>query len=92
MDKKTVLNGINCCLVNGDPECRLCPYDAIDLRCRANLRNDLIDLLKAHEAQLVIRSRDYIEGTVLRCPKCEEVVHKYNGNYCSHCGQAVKWE
>ena len=45
MDEKNVLNGINCCLINGDPECHLCPYDAIDLRCRANLRNDLIDLL-----------------------------------------------
>lgn len=53
---------------------------------------EALALLKAQDAQLVIVSRDYIEGTVFRCPKCKEVVHKYNGNYCPHCGQAVKWE
>ena len=50
-----------------------------------------IEALKAQEPQEVIRSHDYIEGIVTRCPKCKDKIHKYNGSYCPRCGRAVKW-
>ena len=87
MDEKNVLNGINCCLINGDPECHLCPYDAIDLRCRANLRNDLIDLLKAQEPIAPIENAGFYY-----CGACKYAFTVHRQKYCSECGRAVKWE
>ena len=81
-----------------EPKCKNCPWTECDklknrrVEIPIDLALAVMRMLKVQEPQLVIVSRDYIEGTVLRCPKCKEVVHKYNGNYCPHCGQAVKWE
>lgn len=94
--REKVIKGLMC--IAGDVVfCAHCKYSDVNGsgrgdRCKRDCAKDALALLKAQEPQLVIVSRDYIEGTVLRCPKCKEVVHKYNGNYCSHCGQAVKWE
>ena len=68
-----------------------CGTDFIDCVEVALLR-DALALLKAQEPVTVICSHDYTEGIIYRCPKCKDKVYKYNGNYCSHCGQAVKWK
>ena len=81
-----------------EPKCKDCPWTECDklknrrVEIPIDLALAVMRMLKAQEPQLVISSRDYIEGTVLRCPKCKDVVHKYNGNYCPHCGQELKWE
>lgn len=92
--REKVIRGLECCTKD---ECECCPYENVcfgddEVEIFDTLARDALALLKAQDAQLVIVSRDYIEGTVFRCPKCKEAVHKYNGNYCPHCGQAVKWE
>ena len=93
--RERVIKGLECIVSSGNAgmrdDCANCVYPGGG-DCLAPALQDALALLKAQEPQLVIVSRDYIEGTVLRCPKCKEVVHKYNGNYCPHCGQAVKWE
>ena len=52
-DVEKVINGIEACLPSHDPECDLCPYDSIDRRCRAKLRDDVIALLKAQEPRVM---------------------------------------
>lgn len=42
--RERVVSGILCCLRYGDPKCSECPYDAIDLRCRVNLREDILKI------------------------------------------------
>ena len=48
-----VLRGLECCLPAHDPDCDLCPYDSVDLRCRAQLRDDVVELLKAQEPRVL---------------------------------------
>lgn len=52
-DREKVIKGLECCLPPHDPDCDLCPYDSIDLRCRAKLRDDIIALLKAQEPRVM---------------------------------------
>ena len=94
MDKEKVFKGMNCCLRNGDPECCLCPYDAIDLRCRVNLRNDLINLMKAQEPVEPVFERQFLSRIeIYDCGKCgTSLGAKGIAKYCMNCGQAVKWE
>lgn len=53
LDRKKVIKGLECCLPPHDPNCDLCPYDSIDLRCRAKLRDDIMTLLKAQEPRVL---------------------------------------
>lgn len=52
-DREMVIKGMECCLPPHDPDCNLCPYDSIDLRCRAKLRDDIMMLLKAQEPKFM---------------------------------------
>lgn len=68
-------------------------YDAIDLRCRANLRNDLIDLLKEQEPAKP--TLDIRHGkSMWRCGSCSTALqpNQIHAKFCFNCGQAVKWE
>lgn len=51
--QEKVIKGLECCLPAHDPDCDLCPYDDIDLRCRAKLRDDIIAQLKAQEPRVL---------------------------------------
>ena len=53
MDREKVIKGLECCLPAHDPDCDLCPYDSVDLRCRANLRDNVMELLKAQEPRVM---------------------------------------
>ena len=72
MDREKVIKGLECCLPAHDPDCDLCPYDSIDLRCRAKLRDDIIALLKAQEP---IEARLHLcESCTKGFPECEATV------------------
>lgn len=93
-DKEMVIRALECCISMGDNLGGSCPKDCYyngTGMCHTMLP-DVLSILKGQEPQKAIRSRDYIEGIVTRCPKCKEKIYKHNGNYCSRCGQAVKWD
>ena len=48
-----IIKGIELCLSPHDPDCNLCPYDSIDLRCRAKLCDDIMTLLKEQEPRVL---------------------------------------
>lgn len=98
-DLERALKGLECCLPPHDPDCDLCPYDSIDLRCRAKLRDDVMALLKAQEpiAPKPTTDDDWI------CGNCAESlvgyttldasgIVTYRFEYCPKCGRPVKWE
>ena len=86
--QEKVIKGLECCLPAHDPDCDLCPYDDIDLRCRAKLRDDIITLLKAQEQKPISTS-----GLIrwLACENCQAPISPED-KFCHECGQAVKWE
>lgn len=101
-DIEKVINGIEACLPSHDPECDLCPYDSIDRRCRAKLRDDVMALLKAQEPIAPIQGADDQDEDIFCCGSCGAVVGEtflgppgeceVRDNYCPECGRAVKWE
>ena len=60
--------------------------------------NDALDLLKEQEAKSVVTTTTEFLGVPMvthhNCPKCGKGLYGASGqtNYCSFCGQAVKWE
>lgn len=100
-DWAKVINGIEACLPSHDPECDLCPYDSIDRRCRAKLRDDVMTLLKEQEpvepeiidtAASLKYHNDMFKNYY--CGNCGEFLSVVNRKdlFCSQCGRAVKWE
>lgn len=64
------------------------------ITARRNITGDAIELLKAQET--VEPKKNDVELAGLRtwdwaCPECNCIL-TYRANYCSCCGQAVKWE
>jgi len=61
--REKVIKGLECCLPPHDPDCDLCPYDSIDLRCRSKLHEDVMALMKAQEP---------IEARLHLCDSCKK--------------------
>ena len=95
-DRENVLKGLECCtFILGRRKCNECPYQKglPDNGCY-QLQDDFHALLKEQEAVEPINSY----GT-FRCGNCGNIVgyndghgRGYQNNFCSKCGQAVKWE
>lgn len=106
IDIEKIIKGIESCLSPHDPDCNLCPYDSIDLRCKAKLRDDVMILLKEQEAREphYTTLRYLVNGTEIivhhpECPRCiENGLALYDAEiekgqaYCKRCGQAVRWD
>lgn len=94
IEREKVINGLKCCLPSHDPDCDLCPYDSIDLRCRVKLYNDIMALLKAQKPVKPKIGGD-VDGASkswwYTCGTCNEQVG--NGDkFCRWCGRMVEWE
>ena len=50
---ENVIKGLECCMALNGPECGLCPYESKYIRCKALLRDDIIDLLKSRKPRLM---------------------------------------
>lgn len=98
VDREKVIKGLECCLPSHDPDCDLCPYDSIDLRCRAKLRDDIMALLKAQKPVEPV-----VDIDTWKCGNCghtlehqellgDNVLFHEQYNYCPECGRTVKWE
>ena len=94
LDKRDkVIKGLECCLLPHDPDCDLCPYDSIDLRCRAQLRDDVMALLETQEP--VEPTLDIRHGkSMWRCGSCSTALqpNQMHAKFCFNCGRAVKWK
>lgn len=91
--REKVIRGLECCLPPHDPDCDLCPYDSIDLRCRAKLHEDVMVLLKAQEPKPVYVTVEINHRKIGECPNCRSFINsEYYPNYCGNCGQVVKWK
>ena len=97
VDLEKVLKGLECCLPPHDPNCDLCPYDSIDLRCRSKLHEDVIALLKAQES-----AKPVVDIDTWKCENCghtlehqellgDNVLFHEQYNFCPECGRKVKW-
>lgn len=97
-DKEKVIKGLECCMKwTGEPNtatchCSDCSYTNMDVfgqRCLIDLINDALELLKEQEAVEPIVAFTRANGTkAFSCPRCSALIR--GGNYCSHCGQALK--
>lgn len=90
MDIEKVINGLEVCF-DSSKECSGCPYIAIPY-CKTTLRNDVIALLKEHEAVTIKKTKEHgfgVYGGI--CPKCRNWIQSAH-SFCGFCGQAVKWE
>ena len=77
-DREKVIEGLECCLPPHDPNCDLCPYDSIDLRCRAMLRDDVMALLKALEPRVMTLGEI---GNALKMPLWKETKRAHKDLY-----------
>ena len=100
--EKVSLAVAHCLRSNDCSICEACPYnEGTDYGCRARLRDDIIELLKAQEPMVVEERAD---TDTINCPKCGQQFARVGRdksiyldtdeepNYCPKCGQAVKWE
>ena len=97
-DREKVIKGLECC-ASTSYECRKCPYGDeclnTDFPCgETHLISDALTILKEQEA---IEPTSYMDGLVQRftCGKCgKHLLYAKWGhdNFCSKCGQAVKWD
>ena len=63
----------------------------IVVKCMENLMMDALELLKRQRPmQVVMNEKDKLQYG--RCPACFRILTPWRANYCSICGQAVKWE
>ncbi len=90
-DREKVIKGLEHCIESNS--CNGCPYDNNSSKCIFQLHDDVLALLKEQEAvvpTLIREGRNKYNNDYV-CPGCvNELV--YGQNYCSECGQAVKWE
>lgn len=101
-DREKVKKGLDLCLTGEPSTCKDCPYDAECKEARgigpSPLRRDALELLKEQEAvepKEIVNEHfpigDYRRTIGWLCGKCGKALMG-DGNYCSYCGQAVKWE
>ena len=89
--REEILMALERCLRGNDvSHCEKCPYDAIDFRCRVNLRDDVFSLLKAQDPVYPERSG---KGTYWYycCGNCGQPLDP-GDPFCRKCGRAVKWD
>ena len=92
-DIEKVIKGLECCTKLG---CHHgCEYKSYSpMTCRQELEKDALKLLKEQKA---VEPEKFMDGLVQRykCRKCGKhllYASFAKDNYCSKCGQAVKWE
>lgn len=90
MDTEELLKAFECCLQDGT-YCDFCPYyrDSFS-ECQRKLRENAIGLLKKQEPA----SPTFEQGKAY-CGKCGQRLPRKADreiNYCSYCGQVVKWD
>lgn len=104
MDREKVIKAFEICDNNDDGiVCKNCPYkedkwngaweDETGKTCFQTLHADVLALLKEQEAIEPIMK---LEGrnkywSYYVCPACDNDL-TFGQNYCSECGQAVKWK
>lgn len=101
-DLEKVFDAIRNCVT--EPKCKDCPWeDCEKIGCKrvtvpVTLLLDTLNLLKEQEAiepKEIINDffpvGDYRRTIGWLCGKCGKALMG-DGNYCSYCGQAVKWE
>ena len=99
MDSEKVIKALRNCVVQNDVGCQGCPYfeDRKEYGygwCTSVMAQDVLDLMKEQEP---VKPDSFMDGRVQRfaCKKCgKHLLYAEWGrdNYCSKCGQAVKWE
>lgn len=94
--REKVIKGLECIISSGNAgmrdDCANCVYPGGG-DCVAPALRDALALLKAQEPVVPVRM-NHTENKYrdhYRCPICKEDL-SYEQNYCSDCGQAVKWE
>lgn len=90
MDMEKFKKAIKCCLTDKN-NCYDCPYLRDEFgECQRKLRENAISLLKKQEPASPTR-----EQGKAYCWKCGQMLPRKADrkiNYCSYCGQAVKWD
>ena len=98
--REKVSFAVSHCLRSNDCSiCETCPYNkCADYGCRARLRDDIIELLKAQEPV-----KPVVDIDTWKCGNCEHtlehqellgdnVLFHEQYNFCPECGRTVKWE
>ena len=76
MDKREkVINGLELCLPRHDPDCDLCPYDSDGARCRVQLMDEAIELLKTQEPRTVHVTADINRRKIGECPTFGKLIN-----------------
>lgn len=99
-DRKRVIKGLEC-LSNpyaqdmDDRDCENCQYD--NACCFLDVTADALSLLKAQEPVKPIMRNEMDDicsciDNIAYCGKCGSPIGRLKRNYCSNCGQEVKWE
>lgn len=88
-----LINALNCFGAGGDsPECP-CVFRSDGIPCETKVAQKAQELLKKQIPKQAVKKKREIAGFLMEfvyCPTCGEQTAK--GNYCVHCGQAMKWE
>ena len=88
-----VIYDLERCTCHVPDACRDCSKYASEtgLKCMENLMMDALELLKRQRPmQVVMNEKDMLHYG--RCPACFRILTPWHANYCSVCGQAVKWD
>lgn len=101
-DRKKVIKGLEMCIK--DIECTGCPYEeecfdvTDDRQFGESMMRDALTLLKEQEAvepKEIVNEHfpigDFRRTIGWHCGKCGKTLMG-DGDYCSYCGRAVKWE
>lgn len=97
-DIDKVFDALRNCIT--EPKCRDCPWEDCErFECkRTNIPVSLgLDILELLKKQVAVAPTVKINGYGTRfyyCPNCNREFYCHNqwDNYCTNCGQAVKWE
>lgn len=91
-----VIDALKHCELYGYCNYEQCPYYKY-AGCLELLRNDVLELLKTQEpvSPTIKQEMDDICScidNVAYCGRCGARIGRLKQNYCSNCGQAVKWD
>lgn len=97
--REKVMKGLRCMSTPyedlDDRDCENCKYD--NASCFLDIPADALSLLKAQEPARPIIKQEMDDicsciDNVAYCRKCGARIGRLKQNYCSNCGQAVKWD
>lgn len=100
--EKTI-KGLKCCILR-DPDdhqrCEECSYNHHEISnapCSNRLKADALSLLKMQEPMSPIIKQEMDDicsciDNIAYCRRCGARIGRLKQNYCSDCGQAVKWD